>query len=149
MYHRGQRGPGAISALGSFLAASQSMRHLYLSGCGIRGEASLLSLLKPADKSALLHLDLSFNPLSERAVVSALAPAMSLLEGGGFLQLQSLCLAGCGLGDRAARALAALLSSPNALRALRLDDNAIGLDGGAALATAMASDEFQVRQFST
>eukprot|EP01062_Namystynia_karyoxenos_P072124 TRINITY_DN6801_c0_g2_i4.p1 TRINITY_DN6801_c0_g2~~TRINITY_DN6801_c0_g2_i4.p1 ORF type:complete len:1036 (+),score=284.65 TRINITY_DN6801_c0_g2_i4:77-3109(+) len=128
-------GAGAVARL---LRGNDNLVHLALRSCGIGpgGAAALAGALRSANRT-LTSLDLSGSAGGSRNLIGpqgAAAIATALLENG---VLAALNLACCGLGQRGARLLAPGLGCCS-LQEVDLSRNAIGPDGGVAVATGLA-----------
>ena len=113
-------------------------------------EKSLIDALAVVVRTnkTLLSLDISGNPLHEKAVklISQAVRRNTTLGKVGLLQgpagkARTLDLKGCGIGSEDLSILCDLLSSNTALTSLDLSGNALGEQGGVAIAAALARND--------
>ncbi|CAI8056021.1 F-actin-uncapping protein LRRC16A [Geodia barretti] len=118
-----------LEEIGYVLNGSRALRTMVLSNCSLKPDnvVRLSTALKNNPRTSLMHLDLSHNPLDDKAVES-LGAALELLAHG----LQELRLANCKITPRAATTLANCMLNnklmKNSLVHLDLSSNPLGPD---------------------
>jgi hypothetical protein len=118
-----------LEEIGYVLNASRCLKTLVLSNCSLKPDnvMRLSVALKNNPRTSLTHLDLSHNPLDDKAVES-LGAALELLAHG----LQELRLANCKITARAATQLANCMTNnklmQHSLVTLDLSSNPLGPD---------------------